>query len=96
MVAEYEASGQNRSEFCRKHEICLSTLNRYLTRQREVHAEAAGVKLMSVELSGAHPAERNKGDSGVAIALAGGRRIEIARGFDARTLVQLLGVLERF
>ena len=27
--------------------------------------------------------------------LAGGRRIEIGRGFDARTLTQLLSVLER-
>jgi hypothetical protein len=29
------------------------------------------------------------------VVLPGGRRIEIGRGFDARTLVQLLGVLER-
>jgi hypothetical protein len=27
--------------------------------------------------------------------LPGGRRIEVGRGFDSRTLVQLLGVLER-
>jgi hypothetical protein len=27
--------------------------------------------------------------------LPGGRRIEIGRGFDAHTLAQLLGVLER-
>ena len=33
--------------------------------------------------------------SGVALSLAGGRRIEVGRGFDAATLVQLLGLLER-
>jgi hypothetical protein len=33
--------------------------------------------------------------SGLAIALPGGRRIEVGRGFDTQTLVQLLGVLER-
>jgi hypothetical protein len=31
---------------------------------------------------------------GLAVALTGGRRIEVGRGFDAPTLVQLLGVLE--
>jgi hypothetical protein len=36
-----------------------------------------------------------KGDSGLAVALGGGRRIEVARRFDARTLAQLVSVLER-
>jgi hypothetical protein len=31
----------------------------------------------------------------VAVAVADGRRIEIGRGFDAETLLQLLAVLER-
>jgi hypothetical protein len=33
--------------------------------------------------------------SGLAVALSGGRRIEVSCGFDSSTLVQLLGVLER-
>ena len=96
LVAQYEASGLRRTEFCRKHEISLSTLNRYLARRREAQAEAACVNLMAVELSGARPADRKAQDSGLAVALAAGRRIEVARGFDAQTLVQLLGLLERF
>jgi hypothetical protein len=35
------------------------------------------------------------GSSGLAVALPGGRRIEVGCGFDAQTLVQLLSVLER-
>ena len=50
---------------------------------------------MAVEVSGVSAAVGNGTTSGLAIALAGGRRIEVGRGFDAHTLVQLLGVLER-
>ena len=38
---------------------------------------------------------RNRANSGVALTLSGGRRIEVGRGFDAHTLMQLLGVLEQ-
>ncbi len=95
LVAAYEASGLSRTEFCRNNAISLATLNRYLSRRREADAEAAGVNLIAVELSRARPAERKGSDSGLAVALAAGRRIEVARGFDAETLVQLLGLLER-
>lgn len=94
LVASYEASGLSRSEFCRTHGLSLSTLNRYFSRRRQ--AEAAGVNLLAVELCGQRPAARNAADSGLAVTVAGGRRIEVARGFDAATLAQLLGLLERF
>ncbi len=45
---------------------------------------------LAVELSGAHPA----GASDLAVVLTGGRRIEVGRGFDAKTLEQLVGLLE--
>ncbi len=94
LVAAYETSGLSQAEFCRQHALSLSTLSRYLQRRRE--AAAAGVNLLAVELRGAPAIAAQRDDSGLAIALAGGRRIEVARGFDAGTLVQLLGVLERF
>lgn len=94
LVAAYEASGLSRSEFCRTHGLSLSTLNRYCGRRRQ--AEAAGVNLLAVELCAQRPAASYAADSGLAVIVAGGRRIEAARGFDAATLIQLLGVLERF
>ena len=45
---------------------------------------------LAVELSGAHLA----GASGLAVVLTGGRRIEVGRGFDAKTLEQLVSLLE--
>ena len=48
-----------------------------------------------MEVSGGSAALDTGASSGLTVALAGGRRIEVGRGFDARTLVQLVGVLER-
>jgi hypothetical protein len=53
------------------------------------------MNLVAVELSGARTTGATGTDSGVALSLAGGRRIEVARGFDAPTLVQLLELVER-
>jgi hypothetical protein len=94
LVVEYEAGGMSREEFCHKHGLALSTLARYQQHQRrreQGQDENAGPgRWLAVELSGAHPADA----SGLAVVLAGGRRIEVGRGFDARTLEQLVSLLE--
>jgi hypothetical protein len=96
LVAEYETSGLSRVEFCQDRGLSLSTFNRYLKRSRAGQPEATGVSLVAVELrGGTHRASAKREDSGVTVALAGGRRIEVTRGFDGPTLVQLLGLLER-
>lgn len=95
LVAAYEASGLSRVEFCRQQGLSLATLARYRRRQQQAQgAAAAGNRWLAVEVSGASAAVGSGTASGLAVALAGGRRIEIGRGFDAHTLVQLLGVLE--
>jgi hypothetical protein len=73
----------------------VSTFDRYVQRRRRAQAAGTGANLIAVELGGAGAAPANRADSGVALTLSGGRRIEVARGFDAPTLVQLLGLLER-
>ena len=92
VASEYEGSGLSRVEFCRKHGLSLATLARYRKRQAQGGA-APGNRWVTVEVSGASATlERS---SGLAVVLPDGRRIEIGRGFDSRTLVLLLGVLER-
>jgi len=91
LVVEYEVGGMSREEFCRRHGLALSTLARYQRRREQGQGEGAGPsRWLAVELSGAHPA----GASGLAVVLAGGRRIEVGRGFDAQTLQQLVSLLE--
>ena len=94
MAGEYESSGLSRVEFCRKHGLSLATLARY--RKRQAHGNtASGNRWVAVEVAGASSTLESRGNSGLAVALPGGRRIEVRCGFDCPTLVQLLGVLER-
>ena len=94
LVAEYELSGLGRVEFCRRHGLSLSTLARYLKRGAEANAASSG-RWVAVEVSSGAAVLASEASSGLSLALSGGRRIEIGRGFDARTLTQLLSVLER-
>ncbi len=94
LVAEYEASGLSRVEFCRERGLSLATLARYRKRQSPSQA-AAGTRWLAVEVSRGRPGLETGTSSGLAVGLPGGRRIEVGRGFDARTLAQLVGLLER-
>ena len=95
LVAEYEASGLSRVEFCRKQGLSLATLARYRKRQAQ-GSPVPENRWVAVEVSAGGPALGGPASSGLAVALRGGRRIEVGCGFDARTLAQLLGVLERY
>ncbi len=94
MVAAYEASGLRRVGCCRREGLSLATLARY--RKRRGQGEAgSGNRWVAVEVSGGGPARDSGAGGGLTLALRGGRRIEVGRGFDAATLARLLGVLER-
>ena len=93
VASEYEGSGLSRVEFCRKRGLSLATLARYRKRQAQGKA-APGNRWVAVEVSGADSTLESRWSSGLAVTLSGGRRIDVARGFDSRTLVQLLDVLE--
>lgn len=94
LVIEYEASGLSRAEFCRQKGLSLATLARYRKRRAQGGA-VPGSRWLAVEVSGGGAELETGTSSGLTVALAGGRRIEVWRGFDPRTLGQLVGVLER-
>ena len=93
LVAEYEASGMSRSEFCRERGLALSTLGRY-RRRRDRQGSACANPLLAVELSARPQASVAVAGSALAVVLRGGRRIEVGRGFDAGALEHLVRVLE--
>ena len=96
LVAEYEASGLNRTAFCQQKGLSLSTLVRYRRRQQQTTGESAnGNRWLAVEISGATAVAGGENASGLAVSLPGGWRIEIGRGFDPDTLKRLLVVVER-
>jgi hypothetical protein len=91
LAVECEASGLSQREFCEQRGVPLKTLARYLTRyRREQRGEKPVAQWVAVEVAAKRgdPAE-------LSIVCAGGRRIEVRRGFDAETLQRLVAALER-
>lgn len=96
LVAEYEASGLTRQEFCAKHGLSLVTLDRYRRRrQQRPETRSRSSRFLRVEVSGAKPAEGSVQGNELAVVLGSGRRIEVRRGFDTELLARLVQVLER-
>ena len=93
IVAQFANSGLNRTEFCRRHGMCLGTLNRHLKRLRGSNT-APSDGLVAVELAGGNFINDHSDDGGLAVVLSGGRRIEVSAGFDAPTLQRLVALLE--
>ena len=81
-------------EFCRQKGLSLATLARYRKRQADDKA-GPGSRWLAVEVSGGGAVLEKEVNRGLVVALPSGRRIEVGRGFDPPTLVELLGVLER-
>ena len=95
LVAEFEASGIRRNEFCRTRGIALSTLQRHLKRHGSGIGRAkAANRLVAVELSGQEPKRNSQRSCALEVILAGGRRIEVRREFDSATLGRVVKVLE--
>jgi hypothetical protein len=97
----YLAGGMGRSEFCRSHGMGLSTLTRYLKKQRlrQSPAGSSGAeqsRLVAVEVTPGVAAVCSAECPGtLTVLLSNRRRVEVGRGFDAATLAQLVAVLER-
>jgi len=96
----YQASGLGRSEFCRRHGLALSTLNRHLKKQQhQEHRGDGGVgrrPLVEVELAAAvSPVCTGDQPGALTVLLPNGRKVEVGDGFDDETLRRLVAVLER-
>jgi hypothetical protein len=96
LALEFEASGLRLMEFCRKHGLPPSTLQRHLKRQRSRHIQAKqDNRLVAVALAGTNGSKDARGASALRVVLSGDRRIEVWPDFDSCTLERLLSVLER-
>jgi len=96
IVREFESSGLNRSQFCRRHGLTLGVLNRCLRRLLAGGWGAgSGDRLIAVELAGKRQDAEAASSCGLAVVLGRGRRIAVSTGFDATTLQRLVHVLER-
>lgn len=91
LAAECEQSGLSQREFCEQRGLPLKTLVRYLTRyRREQRGKNQTPQWVAVEVG----AKRGNAAE-LSIVLAGGRRIEVTRGFDIETLRRVVVALEQ-
>ena len=97
LVELYRTSGMGRKEFCSRHGLGLSTLNRHLKQQKKqnVTEDIKPHRLVAVEVAAVPSMAEVETVSVLTVLLSNRRRVEIGRGFDEETLVQLLTVLER-
>jgi hypothetical protein len=98
LVAEYEASGLRREAFCRARNVSVGALDYYRRRVHKSEDTTSGGPIVPVEVvwSRGRNATKTAGLDGVLVVEArGGHRIEVRRGFDGRTLEQLLKILDR-
>ena len=98
LVAAFISSGMRRSEFCRSRRLSFGTLNRHLKeqhRQRKSPAASSAGPLVPVELAARRSPTRQEPSCGLAVAVPGGRRIEVHPDFDTSTFERLVSLLER-
>ena len=92
IVSEFKSGDLTQVEFCRRHDLVLSTLGRYLRREGGAsmakHRGLVAVEL-AVEKLGAQPA-----GCGLSVMVGSGRRIVVECDFDAPSLQRLVQVLE--
>ena len=95
LVVEFESSGLRPSEFCHKHGLALSSLQRGLKRRRrEVGGPSEGNPLVEIKVAGTKGEGRGPETCALEVVLAEGRRIEVRRNFDAETLARLIRIIE--
>ena len=95
LVAECEASGLGRQEFCQQHGLSLSTLSRHRKGKRLRMESATANRLLPVEVSEAKQPDARQPRGELLVWLSSGRRIEVRGGFDSKVLQQLVRVLEQ-
>jgi small ligand-binding sensory domain FIST len=92
MVSEFNRGDLTQVEFCRRQGLVLSTLGRYLRRERSLSKASQG-GLVAVELAAKKLGSEPTG-CGLSVMVGRERRIVVESDFDAGTLQRLVEVLE--
>ena len=92
IVSEFKSGELTQVEFCRRHDLVLSTLGRYLRQERSSSGARQG-GLVEVELAVKKLGGQAAG-CGLSVMLGSGRRVVVESDFDAATLRRVVQVLE--
>lgn len=90
LVRSFEMSGMTRQQFCARNQLAPNTFSRYMQRYGG-GAVGRQQELVAVEIVDASAFRAE-----VAVVLARGRRVEVGRDFDAKTLQRVVAALETY
>jgi hypothetical protein len=83
-------------EFCRKHALPPSTLQRHLKRRSLGNVQGKqDNRLVAVAFAGTNGNKNSRGACALQVVFSSGLRIEVGPDFDSATLERLLSVLAR-
>src|SRR5689334_21057877 len=86
LVRDFESSGLTRRQFCGRNKVAPNTLRRYMQRYAgSIENNRAEQQLVAVEVIHSVGVRAE-----VVVVLARGRRVEVGRDFDAKTLQQVV------
>ena len=88
IVSEFKSGDLTQVEFCRRQDLALSTLGRYLNRER-ASGKASPPGLVAVELAAKKLGAEQAG-CGLSVTVGSERRIVVECDFDASTLQRLV------
>ena len=92
LMSLYRRSGQTAAQFCREHEVCPSSLWRWLAGARRSGQEAASAgELVEIPMAALHAAEATS--TAVSMQICGVARLEVAVGTDPQWLGALVRAL---
>jgi hypothetical protein len=92
IVSAFKSGDLTQVEFCQRQGLVLSTLGRYLRRER-ASSKARERRLVAVELVAKKLGTKQTG-CGLSVMVGSERRIVVESDFDAATLQRLVQVLE--
>jgi hypothetical protein len=91
LLSEQEQSGQSMAAFCRERQLSKSECYYWKKRLRE----AGMPQFMEVQVAKPYRSQRRSAmESAIEVRLSNGRSLQVAPGFDATHLRELLAVLE--
>ena len=92
LVRSFESSGLTRQQFCARNQVATNTFNRYMQRyagrgeKNRAEQRLVPVEILDTVAIGAE----------IVVVLGRGRRVEVTRGFDVKTLQQVVSALEAY
>jgi hypothetical protein len=96
LVRDFVMSGLGRQEFCERHGLALSVLQRHLSGRGVSRIDRQKkTRLVAVDVVSRGSEAHSQKACAMAVVLGSGRRIELGADFDCGALERVVAVLER-